>query len=85
MPSGKVEGDIVASQSLSVVSPASIKGNITTPSLSVTEGAIIDGKRVCAQTGYTPQPAKFIDHIRLPIIRNMNATFPITRCAAKPE
>jgi len=40
---GKVDGDIHASQSLSVVAPAVIKGNIVTPALSVTEGAIIEG------------------------------------------
>jgi cytoskeletal protein CcmA (bactofilin family) len=40
---GKVTGDIHASQSLSVVAPAEIQGNIFTPSLSVTEGAIIEG------------------------------------------
>jgi excisionase family DNA binding protein len=40
---GKVEGDIHASQSVSVIAPAVIKGNIITPSLSVTEGSLIEG------------------------------------------
>ncbi|HTL46704.1 MAG TPA: polymer-forming cytoskeletal protein [Verrucomicrobiae bacterium] len=41
---GKVTGDINATQSVSVISPAVIKGNISTPRLSVTEGAIIEGQ-----------------------------------------
>ena len=41
---GKVTGDIRASQSLSVVSPAVVQGNILTPQLSVTEGAIVEGQ-----------------------------------------
>ncbi len=41
---GKVTGDIRASQSLSVISPATIQGNITTPLLSVSEGAVIEGQ-----------------------------------------
>lgn len=41
---GKVTGDIRASQSLSVVSPAVIQGNLMTPQLSVAEGAIVEGQ-----------------------------------------
>jgi excisionase family DNA binding protein len=41
---GKVTGDINATQSVSVISPAVIKGNISTPRLSVTEGAVIEGQ-----------------------------------------
>ena len=41
---GKVVGDIAATQSVSVISPAVIEGNITTPRLSVTEGATLDGQ-----------------------------------------
>ena len=41
---GKVTGDIVATQSLSVISPAVIQGNVTTPRFSVTEGSRIDGQ-----------------------------------------
>ncbi|MBU3759299.1 MAG: helix-turn-helix domain-containing protein [Candidatus Omnitrophica bacterium] len=40
---GKVTGDIDATQSVSVVAPAVIRGNIRTPRLSVTEGAILEG------------------------------------------
>lgn len=41
---GKVAGDIVATQSITVLSPATIKGNVTTPRLSVTEGALLHGQ-----------------------------------------
>ncbi len=41
---GKITGDIVASQSVSVIAPAVIQGNITTPRLSVNEGAMIEGQ-----------------------------------------
>lgn len=40
---GKVVGNVTASQSLSIVSPASIEGDIITPRLSVGEGAVIEG------------------------------------------
>ena len=41
---GKVKGDVTATQSLSLIAPASLEGNITTPRLSVTEGAILEGQ-----------------------------------------
>ena len=41
---GKVKGDIIATQSLSIVSPGTVEGNITAPRLSVTEGAILEGQ-----------------------------------------
>ncbi|MFZ5801907.1 MAG: polymer-forming cytoskeletal protein [Candidatus Omnitrophota bacterium] len=41
---GKIQGDIQATQSLSVIAPAVIQGNISTPRLSVTEGAVLDGQ-----------------------------------------
>ena len=47
---GKVVGNITALQSLSIVSPASIEGDIVTPRLSVGEGAIIEGK-ITMKTG----------------------------------
>lgn len=40
---GRVTGDIYASESLSIIAPASIQGNIITPRLSMTEGARIQG------------------------------------------
>jgi excisionase family DNA binding protein len=41
---GKVYGNIHATTSVSVVGPAQIEGDIITPGLSVTEGAVINGK-----------------------------------------
>lgn len=41
---GKVTGNIRASQSLAVVAPAEIRGDIFTPSFSVAEGSMIEGK-----------------------------------------
>jgi len=40
---GKITGDVNATISVSVIAPAVIQGNIRTPKLSVTEGAIIEG------------------------------------------
>ncbi len=48
---GKVTGDIRASQSLSIISPAVVQGNITTPQLSVTEGAIVEGQIAMINAG----------------------------------
>ena len=41
---GKVTGDIHATQSLAVVAPAVIQGNMVTPRLSVGDGAVIEGQ-----------------------------------------
>jgi len=41
---GKVTGDVTAMVSVSVIAPATIQGNILTPRLSVTEGAVIEGQ-----------------------------------------
>ncbi len=41
--SGKVYGDICASQSIALVSPAKVEGNLKAPVLSITSGAVIDG------------------------------------------
>ncbi len=41
---GRVTGDIVATESVSVISPAIVEGNITTPRFSVSEGSVIDGQ-----------------------------------------
>jgi len=40
---GKVSGDVVATRSLSILGTATLKGNITTPRLSMGEGAILQG------------------------------------------
>jgi cytoskeletal protein CcmA (bactofilin family) len=41
---GKVKGDIVATQGLSIIAPATVEGNVTTPRLSISEGAILEGR-----------------------------------------
>ena len=41
---GKVKGDITATQNLSLIAPAIVEGNVTTPRLSMTEGAILEGQ-----------------------------------------
>lgn len=48
---GKVTGDVKATQSVSIISPAVIQGNITTPSLSITEGALLEGQVSMLQAG----------------------------------
>lgn len=52
---GKVVGNIVASQSLAVISPASIEGDISTPRLSVGEGSLIEGRITMKATGVAGQ------------------------------
>lgn len=41
---GKVTGDIRATNSISIIAPAVVQGNVITPRLSVTEGAILEGQ-----------------------------------------
>jgi cytoskeletal protein CcmA (bactofilin family) len=41
---GKVTGDIRATNSLSIIAPAVVQGNVIAPRLSVTEGAILEGQ-----------------------------------------
>ncbi len=45
---GSVTGDIDATKSLKLVPPAKVSGNMTSPVLSISEGAIFDGN--CAMT-----------------------------------
>jgi excisionase family DNA binding protein len=40
---GKVEGNIIAHKKLTLISPANIKGDVVTPLLIVTEGAVLNG------------------------------------------
>lgn len=40
---GKVSGDVIAVRSLSLLGSATLKGNITTPRLSIAEGAVLQG------------------------------------------
>lgn len=48
---GNVNGDIDASTSLKLVPPAKVIGNITSPVLTIAEGAIFDGKCRMARGG----------------------------------
>ncbi len=41
---GKVTGNLTALESISLVPPAVVRGNVQTPSLSIAEGAILDGQ-----------------------------------------
>jgi cytoskeletal protein CcmA (bactofilin family) len=42
--SGKVVGNIVASQKVHVLAPGTVQGNIKTPRLIIEEGVLFDGK-----------------------------------------
>ena len=41
---GKVTGNLVATESISLIPPAVVRGNVQTPSLSVADGAVLDGQ-----------------------------------------
>lgn len=41
---GKVKGDITATQGLSIIASAIVEGNVSTPRLSMTEGALLEGQ-----------------------------------------
>ena len=41
---GKVTGNLSATESISLIPPAVVQGNIQTPTLSIAEGAILDGQ-----------------------------------------
>ena len=41
---GKVTGNLTAVESISLIPPAVVQGNIQTPILSITEGAVLDGR-----------------------------------------
>lgn len=41
---GKVKGDVTATESLSLVAPAVVEGNISTPRLGIAEGSILEGQ-----------------------------------------
>ncbi len=49
---GKVNGNIVALKDLKLIAPSQVRGDITTPMLSIAEGAMFDGNsKMFAQTG----------------------------------
>ena len=41
---GKITGNLSASESISLISPAVVRGNVQTPVLSIQEGAVLDGQ-----------------------------------------
>jgi len=58
---GKVEGDVAAKERVELEPPARLLGNIDAPRLTVTEGAVFDGR--CSMRGSrerleVPRPAK---------------------------
>ncbi len=57
--SGKVYGDIFATESINLINPAKIEGNITAPVLSITEGAVINGRIQMTNIGQIESPDIF--------------------------
>ena len=41
---GKITGNLIATESVSLIAPAVVLGNVQTPVLSIGEGAVIDGQ-----------------------------------------
>ncbi|MED5465861.1 MAG: polymer-forming cytoskeletal protein [Myxococcota bacterium] len=50
---GEVEGDIIATETVELNAPAIIRGNITTPDLTMAKGVIFEGS--CHMEQLTPQ------------------------------
>ena len=48
---GKVIGNLTARTSVSLIAPAVIRGNVETPILSMTEGAVLDGRLTMLNAG----------------------------------
>ncbi|PRQ03276.1 Polymer-forming cytoskeletal [Enhygromyxa salina] len=46
---GKVQGDVAASESLSIQAPAKVLGNLSTPNLMIEKGAFFEGH--CSMSG----------------------------------
>lgn len=56
---GKVNGNIIASSKLSIVSPGKVMGDIKTPVLNITDGAIFNGRcLMSAASGWTSTSGK---------------------------
>lgn len=56
---GKVTGNITATDRLNIIPPAQVGGDIKTPILSVSEGAILNGRcQMAAASGWTATSAK---------------------------
>ncbi|OGW92255.1 MAG: hypothetical protein A3G33_06580 [Omnitrophica bacterium RIFCSPLOWO2_12_FULL_44_17] len=57
---GKVFGNLIASSSISIIAPGMVQGEIRTPSLSVAEGAIIDGRCVMLNVSHS-EPGEIME------------------------
>lgn len=56
---GKVTGNIAATNRLDIIAPAQVNGDIKTPILSVSEGAILNGRcQMSATSGWTTTSAR---------------------------
>lgn len=51
---GKVNGNITATSRLRIIAPAQVSGDIKTPTLSISEGAVLNGRcQMSAASGWT--------------------------------
>jgi cytoskeletal protein CcmA (bactofilin family) len=62
---GNVEGTITASEKIHLDNTARIKGRITTPKISVLEGAVVDGE--IEMSRQSPQTPKLSSHGQTPL------------------
>lgn len=53
---GRVKGDVVASESLEIRSPARVEGNLVTPNLVIEKGAFFEGN--CSMAKRQPEPER---------------------------
>jgi excisionase family DNA binding protein len=54
---GTVIGDIMASKGLNIIPPGKVTGDIKTPVIAISEGAVFEGKVQMQKTGQPPKPA----------------------------
>lgn len=76
---GTVQGEVIASKSLSLKKPAKIVGNIAAPILSIEEGVLFEGKcampvQAPAQSATPPAEPKPPVHTTQPKIANSNVS-----------
>ncbi len=58
---GRVNGAVVATEELSIVSPANVKGDIQTPRLAISPGAVFEGNCHMASSQMNLEPGKLMD------------------------
>lgn len=56
---GKVTGNLMARTSVSLISPAVVRGNLETPILSMAEGAVLDGRLTMLNLGGVKEDGTF--------------------------